>query len=278
MSTDKVWVGTGLVDAEAPHLSVFDHGFTVGDGVFEAVKAVGGRPFALTRHLQRLARSATGLGLPTVDVNAVRHAVTETLLANDVPPLARIRITYTAGVAPLGSERGDHGPTLVVAVGAARPHADVTAIATAPWPRNERGALAGIKSTSYAENAKALAGAQRAGASEAVFADTTGRLCEGTGSNIFVVRDGRVLTPTLDTGCLAGVTRALVLAWVPDAEETDLPMEVLQDSDEIFLTSTLRDVQGVHRVDGRELAAPGPVTKDVMGVFAERSAAEHDPL
>jgi branched-chain amino acid aminotransferase len=276
MSTDKVWVGSGLVDAAAPHISVFDHGFTVGDGVFEAVKAVGGRPFALTRHLRRLARSAEGLGLPPVDVDAVRHAVTETLLGNDVPPLARIRITYSAGIAPLGSERGDHGPTLVVAVGPSRAHAETTAIATVPWPRNERGALAGIKTTSYAENAKALSHAQLAGATEAIFADTTGRLCEGTGSNIFVVRDGRVMTPTLDTGCLAGVTRALVLKWVA-AEETDLPIETLLDADEIFLTSTLRDVQGVHRVDGREVAAPGPLTKAAMAVFAERSAEDHDP-
>jgi len=276
MSTDKVWVGSGLVDAAIPHISVFDHGFTVGDGVFEAVKVVGGRPFALTRHLRRLARSADGLGLPPVDIDAVRHAVTETLLGNDVPPLARIRITYSAGLAPLGSERGDHDPTLVVAVGSSRAHAETTAIATVPWPRNERGALAGVKTTSYAENAKALAHAQLAGATEAIFADTTGRLCEGTGSNIFVVRDGRIMTPTLDTGCLAGVTRALVLKWVP-AEETDLPIETLLDADEIFLTSTLRDVQGVHRVDGREVAAPGPLTKAAMAVFAERSAEDHDP-
>jgi len=121
-----------------------------------------------------------------------------------------------------------------------------------------------------------LAHAQLAGATEAIFADTTGRLCEGTGSNIFVVRDGRIMTPTLDTGCLAGVTRALVLKWVP-AEETDLPIETLLDADEIFLTSTLRDVQGVHRVDGREVAAPGPLTKAAMAVFAERSAEDHDP-
>src|SRR5882672_5890491 len=106
MSTEKIWVGTGLQDAAEPHISVFDHGFTVGDGVFEAMKAVGGRPFALTRHLDRLATSAAILGLPPVDTTAVRHAVVETLLANDVPPLARIRVTYTAGIAPLGSERG----------------------------------------------------------------------------------------------------------------------------------------------------------------------------
>lgn len=278
MSTDKVWVGDGLLGAADAHVSAFDHGFTVGDGVFEAVKAVGGRPFALTRHLARLARSAAGLGLPPVDVDLVRHAVTETLLANDVPPLARIRITYTAGVAPLGSERGADGPTLAVAVGSTKPHQDSTAVATVPWVRNERGALAGIKSTSYAENAVALAKAHEAGATEAIFADTRGRLCEGTGSNIFVVRYGRVATPTLDSGCLAGITRALVLAWYPDIEETDLPYSALFDADEVFLTSTLRDVQGVHRIDGRELPAPGPVTKEVMRTFAEHAAAEHDPL
>ena len=278
MSTEKVWVGSALRDAADPHISVFDHGFTVGDGVFEAVKAVGGRPFALTRHLDRLASSAAGLGLPPVDTAAVRHAVTETLLANDVPPLARIRITYTAGIAPLGSERGAHGTTLVVAVGPATVHDPATAIATVPWPRNERSAVAGVKSTSYAENALALSKAHSLGASEAIFADTTGRLCEGSGSNVFVVRGGRILTPTLDCGCLAGVTRALVLKWVPAAEEADLPLDVLYDSDEIFLTSSLRDIQGVHRVDDRELPAPGPVTKEVMEIFAERSAAEHDPL
>ena len=278
MSTEKVWVDSALHDAAGPHVSVFDHGFTVGDGVFESVKAVGGRPFALTRHLDRLAASAAGLGLPPVDTAAVRHAVTETLLANDVPPLARIRITYTSGIAPLGSERGAHGPTLVIAVGAAKAHTQATAIATVPWVRNERSATAGIKSTSYAENALALSRAQESGASEAIFANTTGHLCEGSGSNIFVVRDGRVLTPPLSCGCLAGITRALVLEWVPAAEEADLPFSALQDADEIFLTSSLRDIQGVHRVDDRELPAPGPVTKEVMEIFAERSAADHDPL
>jgi branched-chain amino acid aminotransferase len=157
MSTAQVWVGEGLQDAAGPHVSIFDHGFTVGDGVFEAVKAVEGRPFALSRHLDRLARSAAGLGLPTVDKTFVRHAIEETLAANAMPPLARIRVTYTAGVAPLGSERGAHGATLTVAVGGVKPHELFTAVSTVPWTRNERGALAGIKTTSYAENALALA-------------------------------------------------------------------------------------------------------------------------
>ena len=277
MTDGKVWLDTGLRDAAGPHISIFDHGFTVGDGVFEAVKAVDGEPFALTRHLERLARSAVGLGLPPVDLLLVRRAVEATLAANETLPLARIRITYTGGPAPLGSERGGHGPTLAVAVGPAKRHDPSTAVATVPWTRNERGALAGLKTTSYGENALAVTRAHESGASEAVFADTVGRLSEGTGSNIFVVVGGRILTPTLGTGCLPGVTRALVLAWLPEVVEEDVPVEVLQHADEVFLTSTLRDVQGVHRVDARELAAPGPVTKDVMAIFAVRAAADPDP-
>ena len=82
-----------------------------------------------------------------------------------------------------------------------------------PWVRNERSAVAGLKTTSYAENVVALAYAKERGAIEAVFANTRGELCEGTGSNVFVVRDGVVWTPPLDSGCLAGITRALAVEW-----------------------------------------------------------------
>ncbi len=95
-----------------------------------------------------------------------------------------------------------------------------------PWPRNERGALAGVKSTSYAENVVALAEAARRGASEAVFANLAGHLCEGTGTNVGYVVGGEVRTPTLEAGCLAGVTRALLLEWC-DVTEVDEPIEVL---------------------------------------------------
>ena len=91
-----------------------------------------------------------------------------------------------------------------------------------PWPRNELGALSGLKTTSYAENVRALAYAAERGGSEAIFANTAANLCEGTGTNIFVVAGGRLITPPLSAGCLAGVTRALVLEWVGAAEE-DMP-------------------------------------------------------
>jgi branched-chain amino acid aminotransferase len=142
-------------------------------------------------------------------------------------------------------------------------------VATVPWPRNERGALAGLKTTSYAENVVALAEAHRRGASEAVFANLAGHLCEGTGSNVFYVVDGELRTPTLASGCLAGVTRALVLEWY-GGTEVDEPLEVVQRATEVFLASTTRDVQAVGRWDDHVLDAPGPVTREVQRVWAER--------
>ncbi|MFI8931934.1 aminotransferase class IV [Streptomyces sp. NPDC053474] len=272
----KIWLNGGLHDLETARVSVLDHGLTVGDGVFETVKAVAGRPFALTRHLDRLARSARGLGLPEPDLDEVRRACAAVLDANPMA-VGRLRITYTGGLSPLGSDRGDHGPTLVVALGETARRPDATAVITVPWTRNERGALTGLKTTSYAENVLALARATEQGATEALFANTVGRLCEGTGSNVFVVLDGEIHTPPVASGCLAGITRALAVEWT-GAHETDLPFDVLDRAEEVFLTSTLRDVQAVHRVDGRDLpGAPGPVTAKAMRVFDERAADDLDP-
>ncbi|MET9437946.1 aminodeoxychorismate lyase [Streptomyces sp. NPDC006551] len=272
----KLWVNGGLYDAAEARVSVLDHGLTVGDGIFETVKAERGETFALTLHLERLTRSARGLGLPDPDLDEVRRACAAVLEANPME-LGRLRITYTGGVSPLGSERGDAGTGLVVALGETSRRPDTTAVITVPWTRNERGALTGLKTTSYAENVVALARAREQGASEALFANTVGRLCEGTGSNVFVVLDGRIHTPPVSSGCLAGITRALAVEWT-GAEESDLPLDVLDRAEEIFLTSTLRDIQAVHRVDGRELSgAPGPVTAKAMRVFDERAAADRDP-
>ncbi|MGI5163199.1 aminotransferase class IV [Spirillospora sp. CA-253888] len=273
----KVWVNGELLDPEHATVSVFDHGVIVGDGVFETVKATGGEPFALTRHLRRLARSAAGLGLPAPDEDAIAHGVLEVLAAAPKWPLARVRITYTSGVGPLGSDRGRTGGTAVVAAAEQAPFPATGDVTVVPWPRNERGALSGLKTTSYADNALALAYAKERGGGEAIFGNLAGNLCEGTGSNVFLVLDGRLVTPTLASGCLAGVTRALVLEWF-GAEERDVPLEDLYRAEEAFLTSTTRNVQPIAKVDQTALpAAPGPVTAKAMEVFAARSAELMDP-
>lgn len=279
----RIWLSQAdepgqLVDASQARVSVLDHGFTVADGVFETLKVTGGVAFAVSRHLDRLERSAAGMGLPAPDRDRVRVAIAETIAANAeaLGELGRLRVTFTAGEAPLGSDRGEAGPTLVIAASPMKPWPESAAVVTVPWPRNERSPLAGIKSTSYAENVLALAQAHDHGAGEALMGDTRGRLCEGTGSNVFVVVDGRLITPTLDTGCLPGVTRALVLEWSSAIEE-DVPFESLKDAEEVFITSSTRDVQPVHRIDGRSLPAPGPVTGAVLAEFARRSQADVDP-
>jgi branched-chain amino acid aminotransferase len=268
----RAWInGSLLADPTSPAVPVTDHGLTVGDAVFEAVKVVEGRPFALDRHLARLERSAAGLGLVGLDLDDVRRGVAA-VLADEPLALGRLRITVTGGNAPLGSGRGDEPLTLVVVAAPMPPAAETTAVITVPWPRNERGALAGLKTTSYAENVVALARAAEAGASEAIFANLVGNLCEGTGSNVFYVVDGELRTPTLASGCLAGVTRDLVLEWY-GGREVDEPLEVCAQAEEIFLVSTTRDVQGVHRWDDRELSAPGPITREAAAAWRANEAS-----
>ena len=276
MVQGRVWLGDGLVDADDARVSVFDHGLTVGDGVFETAKVVDGVPFALTRHLDRLLRSAAGLGL-AVDADLVRRAVTAVLDSEHLP-LGRLRITVTGGLAPLGSDRGDATPTVVVAGAPTQPWPPTAVVAVVPWTRNESAATAGLKTTSYADNVVALAYAHEHGAAEAIFGNTHGDLCEGTGTNIFLAYDGRLITPPLTSGCLPGVTRALLLEWLPDVAEMAVPLRVLAASDEAFLTSSTRDIQPIRAVDGVVLpAAPGPLTQRAIDVWVAREAETPDP-
>ena len=275
-TTGKVWLNGQVLDTDDARISPFDHGMTVGDGVFETLKVIDGTPFAMGRHLRRLERSASALGIETPDPELVRNAADEVITANG-PGADRLRITLTGGPGPLGSNRGDEGTTLLLAVSELAPVEHGTEVVTVEWTRNERGALAGLKTTSYAENVMALARATAAGASEAIFANTAGNLCEGTGTNIFVGIDGRLVTPPLSAGPLAGITRELVLE-VTDAVEEDLPLDALLEADEAFLTSSTRDVQGIRAVDGIALReCPGPLTEAAAAAFAELTRTNLDP-
>lgn len=261
-----VWINGSLVDPADATVAVFDHGLTVGDGVFETLRTEAGVPFAMGRHLRRLRRSLNGLGLdlPTPD-DELRSALCAVAAGIDGP--AKVRLTVTGGPGPLGSGR-EPGAMTVYVVGDRLEAWPVTGAAvTVPWVRNERSAVTGLKTTSYAENVVALGRAKAAGASEALFANTAGDLCEGTGSNVFVVHDGVVRTPPLSSGCLPGVTRELVLE-VADVREEAMPLEMLTTADEVFLTSSTRDIQGLHRVDDRDIEAPGPRTQEIAEAFS----------
>jgi len=276
MNAIQVWVDGQIVDPDVPSVRALDHGVTVGDGAFETCKIVRGEAFALTRHLRRLGRTLAGLGLPAVDEGRVRDGVAAVLAAGEPIDFGRVRITVTGGAGPLSSDRNDSPPTIIVATTPSLPHAPSAAVVTVPWVRNERAATVGLKTTSYAENVIAITHARSLGAEEALLANTRGELCEGTASNVFVVTDGVLRTPPLDSGCLAGITRELAIEWCRAAGievvEEVLPFDVLRIADEVVISNSSRDVQGVHLVDDRALVAPGPVTTRVVDVWRTAEA------
>jgi branched-chain amino acid aminotransferase len=266
---DQLWIDGELRSVRELSLSPFDHGVTVGDGVFETMRTERGDPFALTRHLARLRRSAAGLGLtvPYSD-DELRAGVRAVLDANG-ELAGRVRVTLTGGIGPLGSDRAGNRPTVLIATAAPRERPATSSLATVPWRRNEHSPIAGLKTTSYAENVVALQRAREAGADEALFANTAGNLCEGTGTNVFVGLGGRLLTPPLSSGCLAGITRELVLE-LTDAVEQDLPIERLGEADEVFVTSSTRDVMPIATIDDHPLPrCPGPLTIAAQTAFAK---------
>ncbi len=288
-----MWLNGQMVDPSKPQLHVDDHGVIVGDGVFETLLVIPGSntrtttttnnnntvsvAFAMQRHLNRLRRSAAALRLdcPWSDEN-LRDAVAQCLLR--APDSGIVRITVTSGGGIVGSQRGGGtGSVIVIAGNKPTVYAKGTAVAVVPFARNERGAMTGIKTTSYAENVLALDMARRSGATEAIFADTQGRVSEGTGSNIFWTDGERLHTPPLDTGCLAGVTRELIMEQMA-VTETHLLAQDLSRVPEAFLASSTRLVQSIGRINDTELPViDGPLTAAAAAAMTELVSTNIDP-
>lgn len=248
--TSRVWIDGEPAGAEVASL-LEGSGFLVGDGMYETMRIVDGRAFALDRHLARLRRGASRIAVDLPDDDALARLVEASVRA--ASPDDFVRLTVVA------DEPG--GTRIVTSLRPGVVRTDPVDVVVVPWPRNERGAVAGVKSLSFGENQVARRWATARGADEALFADTRGRLCEGSRSNVFVVIDGRLVTPPLETGCLPGVTRELLLDSGVGVDE-HVPMPALDRVSEMFLTSTGRLAQPVARLDGRALrVVDGEVTR-----------------
>ncbi len=276
------WINGSLVPMSLARVSVFDHAFTVGDGVFETMRAYGGTVFATTLHWQRLALACKKLGIECPPFQDFHSAMQKTLNATGLQE-ARVRFTVSSGEGPPGSRRGSGAITQCCIVTPFSPYQGSERVCTVPWPRNERGALAGIKSVSYGENVIALSHARGQNAGEAIFANTQGDLCEGATSNVFIVRDATVHTPPLTSGCLPGVARALVIDLCQShgipLSEAPLPLAALAGAPEAFLTSSTREVQGISHVDGTPLSQNvGPLTQRLAALLKELITRDPDPI
>lgn len=286
--TGRWWIDGGLLADSEATIHAGDHGVTVGDGVFETVAVRDGIALAMSRHLQRLERSLAMVGIQGVSADEVRVAA-EGLLAQ-TPGATRLRISVTsgagpAGFGPSGLARGQRATlALWAGPGVARDHCDAV---TAPWRRNEYSAVAGVKSTSYGENAVMAAFAAQRGADECLLANTSGDLCEGIGSNIFVELDGEILTPSLTSGCLPGIARGLAIEWgvaaglpVVEAGPGELPYEVLervaQGSAFAAVSSSTRGVQNVRSLNGEPLGS-GTLLVQLHHIFVKELKAHPDP-
>jgi len=290
MLVTHFWINDELVTTLDAKISVLDHGFTVADGVFETLLVTDGKVFAIDRHLTRLAKSAAGLGIAAPDFSQISLGISQVLAKNPKIDFGRIRVTLTSGSGPLGSDRTTSEPTLVISIAEQAVWPDSTTILLVPWTRNENSPLAGLKTTSYAENVYALAAAKKHGFSEAIFCDTSGRLCEGTGSNIFLVQDQQIVTPSEESGLLRGITRDLVIESARDAGfaviERDVdPLELWQ-SEEVFITSSTRDLHSVTElakldnsgnVVEKRVMEPGLLTEKLGNIFKAQRIENLNP-
>jgi branched-subunit amino acid aminotransferase/4-amino-4-deoxychorismate lyase len=245
-------------------VSPSDRGLTHGLGVFETLLSLDGQPVALDLHLARMRDGAQRLGLDGGKLGEAEIAAAMTGLlerAGLAKGRGRVRLALSAGAGDLRCLKPGSDGLLWITVAACPPPPESVTLVTAGFPRNERSPLSGIKCASYAENLVALDQARRAGADEALFFNTRGELCEAATANVFLVRDGQVLTPPLSSGCLPGTMRARVMARIA-VEERSLTAADLAAAEEVFVSSATRGVVPVVRLDGRVLPA-GPVTAEV---------------
>lgn len=220
----------------------------------------------MTRHFQRMMTGAERLGMPLPQSDEVHLKVARHL--QDSPlPLGRLRINWVATAS---------GAEMSIASEPITPPNPSATLALDSWTIDEHGPLVGIKSTRYQNFAEARRRALASGYDDALLANTSGQLCETSTANVFYALDGVLCTPTLAAGCLPGIARGLVIELC-DVTEADAPISVLADASEVFITSSLREVQPVNRIGDRAYGTPGPITVDAADAWQRLTAITWDP-
>ena len=273
-----------IVPRERALISVDDRGFQFGDGIFETLRAYHGRPFHLREHWRRLLFHARKLRLRVPFTLPALERVIAALVRRNGLPEATIKIIVTRGVGRGTAFDGRWTPTWLVTVKpleipAPAVYRDGVAVRIPAWRQNVHGLLSHYKTLNYLERVFTREQTRALGLYESIFLNTEGEVAEGTYTNVFLVKRGRIITPHLGASVLPGVTRQVVLrlcrkARIPITERRVMPHD-LRTADEVFLTNSLIEVLPIVQIDGRKVAAgiPGPTTRILMEAYRKEVAS-----
>lgn len=287
-SEKQVWLNGQIVPAWRATVSVYDHGLLYGDGVFEGIRAYGGRVLKMRTHVQRLFDSARAIALQIpYSIEQIESGIREAIRANGLSD-AYIRLVVTRGVGPLGLNPYQCKQPVVFVIADTiqlyprEMYENGLEIVTAATIRNHPAALSPrVKSLNYLNNIMAKIEGIKAGCAEALMLNHMGLVSECTGDNVFVIKNGSLLTPPIHAGILEGVTRNLVIALARGlgiaVRENDMTRHDIYTADECFLTGTAAEVIPVTRLDARPIGdgRPGPVTEKLIASF--RKLVAHAP-
>ncbi len=287
MSSEQIFLNGELVKQEDAKISVFDHGFLYGDGIFEGIRAYNGRVFRFDEHLDRLYESAKAIMLDIpMSKEEMKEAVLKTIRANELED-AYIRLVVSRGVGDLGLDPNKcDNPTVIIIASDIELYPEEfyqegLEVVTVPTRRNIPEALnPRIKSLNYLNNILAKIEANRAGVLEAIMLNNEGYVAECTGDNIFIIKDGVLRTPPTHVGALKGIKRGVVLDIAPElgleVKEEVFTRHDLYVADECFLSGTAAEVIPVVEIDGREIAdgQPGEYTGKLIDKFRQAANSQ----
>lgn len=291
MEERLVYINGEFYPKSQAKVSVFDHGFLYGDGIFEGIRAYNGRIFKCKEHIDRLYDGAKviDLNIPLTK-EEMTEALLETCRRNNIKD-GYIRLVVSRGVGDLGlSPTKCPKPNIVIIADSIvlypqEMYEKGIKVITASTRRNNPGALdPQIKSLNYLNNILARIEADKRGVAEAIMVNSLGVVCEGTGENIFIIKEGIIYTPPVYVGTLGGITRGVVIELAQrmgyKVIEREFTLFNVYTADECFLTGTAAEIVGVSEVDGRVIGTgvTGKITKELMNAFKEYVKDQGEPI